>query len=356
MNNITINNTNNATIDLVSTNKLSIFEVSMWLNDLLCLENSTVIIPTINNTGNTININNRIDSNNSNSNNVQISYPSNDININVSYFGCCRICGNILFDSTDTQRLHYKSDLHILNLKRSLQGLDYVNEIGDNVYENIDINEVDTDSDADSGLDGDVDGDVDEKESNKVSAQFIDKQKVVENMQYDEGIVYKTLNNVVGTHCAFVHKRFGHTHIKFHNSVLTQKKETTLTNSSSAAIPGITENPHPWSQLSAVLTGVQTSFVQHNDYWAVFLLQSGKFAAALYDTRKYALENLKANRNKIEIQSKFFGDTGMNTGAVAFTSAYNLHDVVALKHKVIKRYTIRAKAGGSQSSHDNQGK
>ena len=51
-------------------------------------------------------------------------------------------------------------------------------------------------------------------------------------------------------------------------------------------------------------------------YWLIIILRNGKFAGAIYDSK---------------------------------TSSVILH-------KVVKRYTIRAKSGGSQSSHDNQGK
>jgi hypothetical protein len=51
-------------------------------------------------------------------------------------------------------------------------------------------------------------------------------------------------------------------------------------------------------------------------YWLIIILRNGKFAGAIYDSK---------------------------TSSVII-------------HKVIKRYTIRAKSGGSQSSHDNQGK
>lgn len=56
--------------------------------------------------------------------------------------------------------------------------------------------------------------------------------------------------------------------------------------------------------------------------WAVFILRSGKFAGAVFDCG----------------------------------SIHSSREADPLVHKVFKRYTVRASAGGSQSSHDNQGR
>jgi len=74
-------------------------------------------------------------------------------------------------------------------------------------------------------------------------------------------------------------------------------------------IPAIEEvATNPWKNLAAVSAELQARPV-----WVVLILRSGKFAGAVYD-----------------------GDT-------------------VLEHKIFRRYTRRAKAGGAQSAHDKKG-
>lgn len=65
---------------------------------------------------------------------------------------------------------------------------------------------------------------------------------------------------------------------------------------------------NPWHMLRCCVEKAQK-----NSLWSVLLLQSGRFAITIFDRS------------------------------------------TAILHKVFRHYTIRAKSGGSQSSHDNKG-
>ena len=73
------------------------------------------------------------------------------------------------------------------------------------------------------------------------------------------------------------------------------------------------ELPGLWRQITRVIHSSQD---KGGAMWCVLMLSSGRFAGAVFD--------------------------GLTT--------------IIIAHKNFRRYTVRAKAGGSQSAHDNQGR
>ena len=213
----------------------------------------------------------------------------------------CRTCG-LTFNTILEQQTHFKSSLHIRNLKRKSIGLDAImqhnekdNDVNNNNNDNSKLEEKDDDDDDDNDDDNDDD---DDDNNNYDINETVDNELKDINGLYPEGYVTKT-------------------YVKGSGSVVTfQRSDDTKWefSLSSTLCTSFNNNDHiksnPWRNLAEVLEDIQNI----SKLWAIFIIRSGRFAGAVYDGNKVIL------------------------------------------HKVFRRYTVRAKAGGGQSSYDNQGR
>eukprot|EP01038_Epipyxis_sp_PR26KG_P005918 gene5918-8163_t len=212
----------------------------------------------------------------------------------------CRGC-QLIFNDVRSQQLHFKSDLHRNNLIKRLQGLSITkqSEYDSSVVESNELEVLSDESD---------DEDAEDKKSklmldaNDDGQQFDNMNKVSTKFQDSQSTVSKTYSTTLGPVYFFQNYKLlpswgvsvGQAMFGA-TSHMGQREWASLGN--------------PWNSLYSSL-----QFYQANPIWCVFLLQSGKFAGGI------------------------------------FRGGQLLDDA----HKVLRRYTVRAKAGGGQSSHDKK--
>lgn len=196
-----------------------------------------------------------------------------------SYDGLrCHRCG-MTFLSYDDQREHFKSDTHLDNLRKSLQG--------STISSSSETAQDSNDSGESSGSDDEPD------------AEF-DKAISQTELSTDLGKIKWVYNAKSGTQWIF------HPNVDSNSS--TPSTTRWAISMSTVLLPReFYTNPSPWNELFTSI-----SRASQENIWAIFLFKSGKFSGAIYSGK------------------------------------------TCIIHKVFKRYTIRAKAGGSQSSHDNK--
>ena len=225
----------------------------------------------------------------------------------------CNSCG-LSFDTYQEQRQHFKADIHIINLKRHLNNMPPLKESdftsttelaeattlslqSSSMYSNGDL-----DSSDKTTRDEDDDGE-DEQDSetlgDTIESTNIHTKKIIKSSTA-YGNCIKTYSNKVG-HQLILQKR---DELKW-DIIMTTSSLYTL----GQHLNDRTEND---SSMLSILQGMASICHEPQHIWAVFILRSGKFAGTVFNKRE------------------------------------------PLIHKVFKRYTVRAKAGGSQSSHDNE--
>lgn len=240
----------------------------------------------------------------------------------------CLTCG-LVFTTRSEQQQHFSSDYHLFNLKRSLKKKPAVS-----LEEFLDISEGQKSSSStalqeyageESGGEDEDDRESDPEDQEVSSVEEdSDKEENVESAgdlsyryQYEDatgkvrkvfqsnavGPVFKVLRN----NCLPWH--FSLSLALFHNNNRLAGREWNHSPTDS--------NLSLWHDLYH-----QLQYLRLNPIMTVFILRSGKFAGAVFDNRRN-----KANHNQNPL----------------------------LIHKVLRRYTVRAKAGGGQSSHDNKG-
>jgi hypothetical protein len=196
----------------------------------------------------------------------------------------CRVCG-LVFATLKEQHTHFKTPLHVVNLKRSLVGLESVSDEDE-------INSSDDEQNMNDNEDYDVytiDDTVDINSCTTLSNQY---------HEFSEGYVKKTYDKKKGS------------------VVIFRRKNSLWEFSISSAIFGLSlskssGHQDPWLTLRNTMSIFHLGEHLHS---CVLVLQSGKFAGAIFEGRKCIL------------------------------------------HKVFRRYTVRAKSGGGQSSFDNNGR
>ena len=317
--------------EVTSTHKLSVFEISKWVNDFIKLEYEFE--------------NKKKEENVANA--LELPLIASDLG-----FGRCKLCGGVTFDNRESQVNHYKSELHLVNLKRTLQGLEAIV----NTEVSPDTNDVELFEDS-SNENSEEETEVEEVNMDNIKAT---DNTIVES--YIEGQIMKIYNNVHGTIIAYIPEKYAQCRMKFHQ-ILLQHQLSPLSNSN--------VNMTPWNQLSVLINHIKDNiYNEEKNYWAVILLQSGKFAAAIFDIRDCANQMNTIKQQKViqDVQNIYFKNSNNNTTnnssnssnnnnvkGASYVKLYNLTDIKAVHHKVIKRYTVRAKAGGSQTSYDNKG-
>ena len=210
---------------------------------------------------------------------------------NVSGHGLTCLGCALLFESRDAQLLHFKTDLHRVNLKRRLLGREPLSSI-----EDITDDEVIK-----------IDGVVPVASDDSSSSDDEDEMRT----QFDESVRDDVISSGP-TQCTWsgytitksISKTYGSQFIfQSPNSSWTIMISTCLF--SNRQFDASNDLWRQFTQLSCILN--------HKSYVSVLILRSGRFAGTIFEGRTPVL------------------------------------------HKTFRRYTIRAKSGGGQSSHDNKG-
>ena len=219
----------------------------------------------------------------------------------------CRICG-LKFDSLESQKCHYKSTLHRTNLQRQMKGLPCKTEAarGDKESdENDDTYSDSSDSDGSDSDKSDVDDEEDKADPEGVSAGIFGVKD--STWESTEGrVMWKSYTSKDGVQVTFRAKGTEKWEFSVNNVILSSWLQ--IHGPIDKEEEGNMNKVNPWSCLKSSL-----AYYASNPLWCVFILRSGRFAGAIFD-----------------------GNT-------------------VLEHKTLRRYTVRAKAGGGQSSYDNKG-
>lgn len=237
----------------------------------------------------------------------------------------CLACG-IIFDDRRSQHLHFKTELHRLNLKRRLAGfppltdanmVDYTGqgdqynksadgagstEIGENAGDLSEGSDGEKDSYTEDSPDCHADDAGEEELLGMTEASALGVQTA---FQYPEGFMWTRASGIDGMTHTFRPAGW-EWHVTIPECVMDTVRSTVRDADCSSSV---VEIENPWVRLQE-----QANLWKDNSSCAVLLLRSGRFAGAIFD------------RGKI------------------------------LVHKVMRRYTVRAKAGGGQASHDNKGR
>ena len=202
----------------------------------------------------------------------------------------CRVCTSE-FGTLKEQHDHFKTPLHVVNLKRSVAGMNAVSTI---------------DIESDDSEDECGDNDNDDEEFAEDQDVMDGCMKFSENKMFTEGTVKKHNDKTNGSVVVF------------------QKNNSNWEFSISSSIFGLSTSlererndreEDPWVTLRRTLQIFRHVDEQSQQlYSCVLVLRSGMFAGAIFEGNKCIL------------------------------------------HKVFRRYTVRAKAGGGQSSFDSNGR
>lgn len=222
----------------------------------------------------------------------------------------CIACG-LRFSDLSEQKSHFKSDFHLLNLKRRLRNLptisqaEFENSKGDSssYFGDKDVDDGDQLGDGDSS-DSDADDDNSiflESSSDTATEVDVDQSKRIAG--FEQGLCIKSYSNKTGHQIQYRRADDQKYEIVFNSSAL-------FTNNFIRKIKHMNKDDSLWLQLRNTMALAKES--NTGAMWAVLILRSGRFAGAIF--RKQEM----------------------------------------IAHKVFRRYTVRAKAGGSQSSYDNQ--
>lgn len=218
----------------------------------------------------------------------------------------CLTC-QITFTTAEQQHEHFKCDLHILNVKRKMRGeapLSFVQADGENNTAKSDA----VDGETDDAVNDESDSTDDEATVGKDEMETADAadqgDEVVKKEFVDQfGTIRKVFSHTQGPQFIAMSTTLAPLHYSFSSAILRS--------SSVLAQRNWTYESDLWSHLQA-----DVDYVRQRPFMAVFVLRSGRFAGAIFNNA-----NTKAP---------------------------------LVVHKVIRRYTVRAKAGGGQSSHDNK--
>ncbi|RYG67395.1 GNAT family N-acetyltransferase, partial [archaeon] len=227
----------------------------------------------------------------------------------------CLTC-KLAFDTREDQYAHFKSDLHRLNLSRKLKGEPPVEhgELHTTIMEDTKLSD---DSEREEGgtssgesEDSDTaheDNNNDNEAQDSLSQVYRDKYgEVRKSFSPRYGTAYHLSLKSLAPYVLTISGALFHT-----TSPLADRR---WFDSQNALFPSVLQ---------------QMQHVRSRPLIAVFILRSGKFGGAIFNPPTTT--------------------TSINP--------HNSHNASPslLVHKVLRRYTVRAKAGGGQSSHDNKG-
>lgn len=220
----------------------------------------------------------------------------------------CRMCG-LTFRDTNEQQAHYKSSLHRTNLKRRMNGLPILKQ-ETNASENVDEGS-DSESDGSSEEDEDEDEDKEQGEEHAVEEAdgHGDVRKKPSVVTTEDGTVnwgdYNSKDGVQVTFRGQGERGEKESAWQFSLNAVVLSSWHQISHKEDEDKDDIYKDP--WNSLRASL-----SYFSRKPLMCVFILRSGRFSGVIFD--------------------------GMTV----------------LEHKTLRRYTVRAKAGGGQSSHDKQ--
>ena len=199
----------------------------------------------------------------------------------------CRVCG-CEFKALREQHEHFKSPLHVVNLKRSLVGLRSVSH------------EDDINSDEDDNMDNNTDV-IGEPDASLDLMKFNQEGHLsTDNTSFKEGCAKKYNDKKNGSVITF-RKHSSNWEFSISNAIFS------LSSSPGSQV----ESTDPWITLKNTLQIFHQGEKLHS---CVLILQSGMFSGGIFEGNK------------------------------------------CISHKVFRRYTVRAKAGGGQSSFDSNGR
>jgi hypothetical protein len=206
----------------------------------------------------------------------------------------CRLC-QLQFTSLDEHHAHYKSDSHLMKLKKQNQNL-----------ENEDIEtEAEDEGESSSSDEEEENQSLPLIESNTLPTESHNPFSSSLLEEYSEGTFQKIYSNQFGTQLVF-HPRHSSWEYRISDMIFGFPYSSSSSPSS-----------NPWNIVSQTLHTFQhSSSPSSPQLICILILRSGRFAASIFNTTT-------------------------STSVV---------------HKVFRRYTVRAKAGGSQSSHDSKGR
>ena len=246
----------------------------------------------------------------------------------------CLTCGLVFNDRTE-QQSHFSSDYHLFNLKRMLKKKtilsfeEYTDVVGHEKGGNSDMMDKESDDDDDDEHRGETGEESSEGPTDESSNE--DENDMLNNMQSgDLSYRYEYADGSGRIRKCFQHNSIGPVFKVIRNHCLPWSFSFSLALFHSANRFSSREwNQNPCSDHETTLNSSvwyamykQLHYLRANPIMTILILRSGKFAGAVFDNRKWSPSNKQS---------------------------------ALLVHKVIRRYTVRAKAGGGQSSHDSKG-
>ncbi|KOH00903.1 Vms1p [Saccharomyces eubayanus] len=229
----------------------------------------------------------------------------------------CTVC-QVDFESRDVQKAHYQTDYHLMNVKRSLRGLNVLSlsEFNEVVSKELDNKSKDENTENEQSSSGEAD------ESEGVSDQESDASV----NDYMESIIeddMKKLSLREDESSVVSHLNTQSPYIFFKSSTLPKNE-----------VLGIYKSVFSKASLSKPYEALDSWNSQESSSMAIsalFMVGGGHFAGAIVSHHRL---NVKGNAHK--------------KNETLIEQAVNL-----LEHKTFHRYTTRRKQGGSQSAMDN---
>ncbi len=233
----------------------------------------------------------------------------------------CLLC-SLQFEHHSDQVVHFKSDFHFGNIKRKSKGQAPVSEeeyLSQQTKGDQEDDEKDDGEQSNSSAESDKDSDDDEDKQE--SDDETDVEVNYDRYEYSDeyGKITKLFHSNNGPMFNFQLNSL--LNWQFSLSLAMFPKESIF---QSRAWNHVTSDVNTSNSLwNHFYKHIRT--LQNRPLMAVFILRSGRFAGAIYNNASFTSFSSKKKNSAM------------------------------LVHKVLRRYTVRAKAGGKQSSHDNKG-
>lgn len=189
----------------------------------------------------------------------------------------CITCGLAFLDYKDQQK-HFKSDLHLVNLKRRVKNLGSLTSLpsthsGDDVVEQSDVQQDAADDDGSSSEESESEQEYEADSSCRPSAYTDDKGRILKQFSAQRGPTFHIHDAQISKWELVLSAGL------FGKDSVFQGRDWCLEALQGDA--GVTTNAtavSPWSQLSAYV-----NHLRRNPICGVFLLRSGRFAGAFFD-------------------------------------------------------------------------
>jgi DNA-binding transcriptional MerR regulator len=247
-----------------------------------------------------------------------------NVSENASRKGLTCLTCKLQFQSYEEQVIHFKSNYHYINMKRkmkndsSLSVEEFEALIAKEEKEEQDEAELEKEKNQESDSE-ESSSDVEEIISESASSDRYHRYQYKDDKGQIDKVFHPSLGPLFNIQLNSLSPwQFLLNSAIFPRSSIFQTREWNLLPSSSSSASSTSFPLSVWDHLGSNLYNLQ-----RKPLIAVFILRSGRFAGAIF------------NNNS------------------TFSSSSSKSSL--LVHKVVRRYTVRAKAGGGQSSHDNKG-